>query len=146
LKITAARAVLDGFGDLVTYHDEAGRTLYDLPAAGLADAEIEAPPRLLPRFDSILLAYHVKHRERIISREYWERVYSGKNLQILPSFLIGGYVAGTWSTDVKKKVATLTLEPFHQLGKTEIKALTAEAERVLRLQAPDAASYAVVAA
>lgn len=146
LKVTAARAVLDGFGDLATYRDEAGRTLYDLPAAELADAETEAPPRLLPRFDSILLAHHAKHRQRIISREYWERVYSGKNLQILPSFLIGGYVAGIWSTDVKKKVATLTLEPFHKLGKAEAGALTAEAERVLRLTAPDAASYAVVAA
>ncbi|MBW8803553.1 MAG: AlkZ family DNA glycosylase [Catenulisporales bacterium] len=143
LKVTAARAVLDGFDDLVAYRDEAGRTLYDLPAAELADAETEAPPRLLPRFDSILLAHNAKHRQRIISREYWERVYSGKNLQILPSFLIGGYVAGVWSADVKKKAATLTLEPFHKLAKAEAKALTAEAERVLRLQAPDSASYVV---
>jgi hypothetical protein len=143
LKVTAARAVLDGFDDLVAYRDEAGRTLYDLPAAELADAATEAPPRLLPRFDSILLAHNAKHRQRIISREYWERVYSGKNLQILPSFLIGGYVAGVWSADVKKKAATLTLEPFHKLAKAEAKALTAEAERVLRLQAPDSASYVV---
>ena len=143
LKVTAARAVLDGFGDLVAYADEAGRTLYDLPDGELTDAGTKAPPRLLPRFDSILLAHNAKHRQRIISREYWERVYNGKNLQILPSFLIGGYVAGIWSVEVKKKLATLTLEPFHKLGKADAKALSAEAERVLRLQAPDSASYAI---
>lgn len=143
LKVTRARAVLDGFSDLVTYADEAGRTLYDLPDGEIVDAGVKAPPRLLPRFDSILLAYNAKHRQRVISREYWERVYSGKNLQILPSFLVGGYVAGIWSVEAKKKLATLTLEPFHKLGKTDAKALTAEAERVLRLQAPDSASYAV---
>ena len=143
LKVTRARTVLEGSTDLVTYADEAGRTLYDLPDGEITDAAVKAPPRLLPRFDSILLAYNAKHRQRVISREYWERVYSGKNLQILPSFLIGGYVAGIWSVEAKKKLATLTLEPFHKLGKADAKALTAEAERVLRLQAPDSASHAV---
>lgn len=143
LKVTGARAAIESLTDLVTYTDEAGRTLYDLPDAEITDSGVKAPPRLLPRFDSILLAYNAKNRQRIISREYWERVYNGKNLQILPSFLVGGYVAGTWSVEVKKKLATLTLEPFHKLGKTDTKALTAEAERVLRLQAPDSGSYAV---
>lgn len=143
LKVTAARAVVEGFDDLVTYADEGGRTLYDLPDGEIVDGDAESTPRLLPRFDSILLAHNAKHRERIISREYWERVYNGKNLQILPSFLVGGYVAGIWSVEVKKKLATLTLEPFHKLGKGEAKALSAEAERVLRLQAPDSGGYAV---
>jgi hypothetical protein len=143
LKVTGARPVIEGFADLVTYTDEGGRTLYDLPDGEIVDAATKAPPRLLPRFDSILLAHNAKHRQRIISREYWERVYNGKNLQILPSFLVGGYVAGIWSVEAKKKLATLTLEPFHKLGKADAKALTAEAERVLRLQAPDSASHAV---
>ena len=143
LKVTGARTVLDGCTDLVTYADDAGRKLYDLPGGQIVDPETKAPPRLLPRFDSILLAHNAKHRQRIISREYWERVYNGKNLQILPSFLVGGYVAGIWSVEAKKKLATLTLEPFHKLGKADVKALTAEAERVLRLQAPDSASYEV---
>ncbi|MEY9908598.1 hypothetical protein ABIA35_004831 [Catenulispora sp. MAP12-49] len=143
LKVTRARGILEGFDDLVAYTDEAGRTLYDVPDGEITDAEVKAPPRLLPRFDSILLAHNAKHRQRIISREYWERVYNGKNLQILPSFLVGGYIAGIWSVEAKKKLATLTLEPFHKLGKADARALTAEAERVLRLQAPDSASYAV---
>jgi hypothetical protein len=143
LKVTHARTVIAGFTDLVTYTDEAGRTLYDLPGGELTEPDVEAPPRLLARFDSILLAHNAKHRQRIISREYWDRVYSGKNLQILPSFLIDGYVAGIWSVDVKKKAATLTLEPFHKLRKADVKALLAEAERVLRLQAPDSGSHLV---
>lgn len=143
LKVTAARTVIAGFDDLQTYTDEAGRTLYDLPDSELTDADTPAPPRLLPRFDSILLAHNAKHRQRIISREYWDRVYNGKNLQILPSFLIGGYVAGIWSSEVKKKQATLTLEPFHRLGKADAEALVAEAERVLRLLGPECGSHVV---
>ena len=143
LKVSVARGVIEGFTDLVTYADESGRTLYDLPGGEIVDAGTKAPPRLLPRFDSILLAHNAKHRQRIISREYWDRVYNGKNLQILPSFLVGGYVAGIWSVEAKKKVATLTLEPFHKLGKTDAKALTAEAERVLRLLAPGSGGFVV---
>jgi hypothetical protein len=143
LKVTAARAAIERFDDLAIYTDDAGRILYDLPDGELAAADAATPPRLLPRFDSILLAHNAKHRRRIISREYWERVYNGRNLQILPTFLIGGYVAGIWSMEAKKKLATLTLEPFHNLGKADAKALVAEAERVLRSQAPDSGSHVV---
>ncbi|GAA2028643.1 winged helix DNA-binding domain-containing protein [Catenulispora yoronensis] len=143
LKVTAARAVISGFDDLVTYTDEGGRTLYDVPDGEIVEGDVDAAPRLLPRFDSILLAHNAKHRQRIISREYWGRVYNGKNLQILPSFVVGGYVAGIWSVEVKKKLATVTLEPFHKLGKADSKALVAEAERMVRLMAPDAGEHAV---
>lgn len=145
LRVPAARGVLDEFGDLVRYEDEAGRVLYDLPDFALPGADAEAAPRLLPKFDSPLLAYHSKHRRRIVADADKERVYL-KALQVAATFLIDGFVAGAWSADLKKKTATLTLEPFRSLKKADQKQLEAEAERTLALLAPDASSLAVVVA
>jgi hypothetical protein len=145
LRVPVARGVLDGFGDLVTYEDEAGRALYDVPDGILPDVGAAAPPRLLPKFDSPLLAYAAKHRRRIVADTDKEKVYL-KALQVAATFLVDGFVAGTWSADVKKKTATLTLEPFRALTKADRKALTAEAERFLTLLVPDASGHAVAVA
>jgi hypothetical protein len=143
-KVPVTRAALEAMDDLVTYADENGRVLYDLPGAPLPGADVKAPPRLLPRFDSTLLAHAVKFRHRIIADDYREAVYFGKNLQILPTFLIDGFVAGTWSAEAKKKLATVTLRPLAPLKKADRKPLLEEAERIARLQFPDSAEHAVV--
>ena len=140
------REALDAMDDLVKFTDRNGRVLYDLPDAPLPGAEAMAPPRLLPRFDSTLLAHAVKYRQRIIADEYREPVYFGKNLQILSTFLIDGFVAGTWSAEAKKKLATITLQPLAPLKKADRKGLVQEAERIARLHFPDSADHAVVVA
>lgn len=145
LRVPGARAVLDAADDLVRHEDEAGRALYDVPDGALPGAGAEAPPRLLPKFDSPLLAYASKHRRRIVADADKDKVYL-KALQVAATFLVDGFVAGAWSAELKKKTATLTLEPFRKLAKADQKALEAEAERMLRLLAPDAAGYAVTAA
>jgi hypothetical protein len=142
LRVPTAREVLKGFDDLVEHTDEAGRPLFDLPDADLPDPTAPAPPRLLPKFDSPLLAYTAKHRRRIVADEHKSLVYL-KALQVAATFLIDGYVAGTWSVEAKKKAATLTLVPFGGLRKADRTALTEEAERMLRSQAPDSATHAV---
>jgi hypothetical protein len=142
LRVPNARGVLQGFGDLIEYTDEAGRPLFDVPGAPLPDGDVPAPPRLLPKFDSPLLAYTSKHRRRIVADEHKSLVYL-KALQVAATFLVDGYVAGTWSVETKKKAATLTLVPFGALKKADKAALVEEADRVLRLQSPDAAGHAV---
>lgn len=142
LRVPGARSVLDGFDDLVRHEDEAGRVLYDVPEGELPGADADAPPRLLPKFDSPLLAYNSKHRRRIVADADKERVYL-KALQVAATFLVDGFVAGVWSAELKKKTVTVTLEPFRALKKADQKALEAEAERVLGLLAPDAGAYSV---
>ncbi|HEX8152763.1 MAG TPA: crosslink repair DNA glycosylase YcaQ family protein, partial [Thermoanaerobaculia bacterium] len=81
-------------------------------------------------------------RTRIIADDHRPRV-STKNLRVLPTFLVDGFVAGTWESSMKKKVATLTIAPFVKLTKGMKSELEAEGERLLRFVESDAASFAV---
>jgi hypothetical protein len=139
------RAVLEGAGtELMRFQDEAGRVLFDLPSAPRPEPELEAPVRLLPWFDSAILAYAARHRRRILADQYRDMVYMRANLQWLPTMLVDGMVAGTWSVDLRRREASLTLKPFERLTRPARSALTEEAERLVRFMKPDAASHAVL--
>lgn len=129
--------------ELVRFEDEAGRALHDLPDAPRPDPGAPAPVRLLPWFDSVLLAYSPRHRARILPDAYRDRVYVRANLQWQPTFLVDGLVAGTWSIDAARRDATLTLRPFGALARAERTELTAEAERLLRFLRPAAAAHRI---
>jgi hypothetical protein len=118
--------------DLAHFEDEDGRALHDLPDAPRPDPETPAPPRLLAAFDSVLLAYAAKRRGRILPDQHRDAVYERRNLQIRPSYLVDGLVAGTWSIEVKRREATLTLVPLERLARATRRALVDEAERLVR--------------
>ncbi|MGH3656279.1 MAG: winged helix DNA-binding domain-containing protein [Micromonosporaceae bacterium] len=141
--MTSVRAALTRMDDLVTFTDEAGRTLYDLPDAPRPDPETPAPVRLLPWFDSTLLAYAPKRRTRILPEKLRDVVYVKVNGQLKPTFLVDGMVAGMWSIKVAKRTATLTLMPLTTVGRTERSALETEAERLVRFCQPAAKHHAV---
>jgi hypothetical protein len=83
--------------------------LFDLPDAPRPDPDTPAPARFLAAFDSALLAYPAKRRTRIVPDELRDLVYLRKNLQVKPTFLVDGRVAGIWGIEVKRREATLTL-------------------------------------
>jgi Winged helix DNA-binding domain len=144
-RTAPVRAVLEGAGtELRRFQDEAGRTLFDVPSAPRPDPDLEVPVRLLPWFDSALLAYAARHRRRILPDAYRDMVYMRANLQWLPTVLVDGMVAGTWSVDLRRREASLTLKPFEPLARPVRTALTEEAERLVRFMKPDAASHAVL--
>lgn len=130
---------------LARFEDEDGRTLHDLPDGPRPDPGAEAPPRLLAPFDSVLLAYVPKHRARILPVEHKDAVYDKRNLRVLPSYLVDGRVAGTWSVEVRRGVATLTLAPLQRLPRGTRGPLVDEAERVLALVQPETNRRVVVA-
>lgn len=75
----------------------AGEEMFDIPHGILPDEDTPAPPRLLPMWDSVLLAY--ADRSRIIPPQYRKTVIR-VNGDLLPTLLVDGYVAGVWrSTD-----------------------------------------------
>jgi hypothetical protein len=138
------RNLLDGLGsELAAFEDEHGRTLYDLPQAPRPDPDTDVAPRLLGAFDSTLLAYGAKRRERIVPEALREVVYQKANLQIRPTILIDGLVAGTWSIDVRRGEATLTLRPAGKLTRANRTALSAEGTGLLEALHPSAKAHRV---
>jgi hypothetical protein len=108
------------------------------------EALAPAPPRLLAAFDSVLLAYAPGRRERILPDAHRGAVYQRANLRIRPTFLVDGYVAGTWSSEVKRRQAKVTLRPLQRLDRDIRSALAEEAERVARTVHPEAQSHTAV--
>jgi hypothetical protein len=143
-RVPPMRQLLDGMaGELLTFSDEFGRTLYDLPQAPRPDPETPAPPRLLGAFDSTLLAYVAKRRERIVPSELRDLVYQKANLQIRPTLLVDGLVAGIWSIELRRGEALLTLQPATKLARPVRSALLAEAQALLQALHPRAKGWRV---
>ena len=116
---------------LVRLVDEAGRAMIDLADAPRPDAAATAPPRLLARWDSLLLAYGTRHRTRVLD-DARRAVVITKNADVLPTFLVDGVVAGTWLP--RRDGAGQPygeLRPFGRLGAAHRAALEADAERLL---------------
>ncbi len=128
--------------DVAAFADERGRTLYDLPDAPRPGGDAPAPIRLVGDFDNMVLSH--EDRTRIVADEHRKLLIPTKNLRVKATFLLDGFVAGIWSAQRKGKKATLTLAPFARLKKADAKALTAEADALLRFMEPDATSFDVV--
>ncbi|MCX2185328.1 winged helix DNA-binding domain-containing protein [Streptomyces sp. SKN60] len=122
---------------LLVFRDEQGTELFDLPDAPRPDADTPAPPRLLPEFDNLLLSH--ADRTRVVPAAHRTRTWTGN--QAHRTFLVDGFLAGIWHLDEGKERTTLTIEPFTRLTKARRDALTAEAERTLRLLAPAGLPY-----
>lgn len=125
--------VKDLSGELPEFVDEGGRNLVDLADAPRPDPETPAAPRLLARWDSLLLAYETKHRARVLLPKHQATVIT-KNADVLPTFLIDGVVAGTWLPRQDSTGApALDLRPFGHLKASDREALEAEGARLLPL-------------
>ena len=128
---------------LEVFADERGRELFDLPDAPRPGADAAAPVRFLPEFDNLVLAYD--DRSRVIADEHRPLVTT-KNLRVKATFLVDGVVAGIWTIAVKRRVATVTLEPFGAVSKRVLQGAEAEGEALARFAEPDAKEHAVAVA
>jgi len=81
--------------------------------------------RLLPNFDSYLLA----HREKghLLSAKHYKRVYRNQGW-ISPAVLVDGVIAGVWSYKLQGKRLLVDIEPFGKLSKTERAGIEREAD------------------
>jgi len=131
---------------LVTFTNEAGKELFDLPNAPrpkAADSD-PAPVRFLPDFDNIVMGH--QDRTRFVSEEHKPYIYL-KGLVVNRTYLIEGRVAGTWKVDVvAKKHATLVVEPFAAIPKKWKAEVEKEAETLVRFFEPDAKSHGITIA
>ncbi|MFB9740243.1 winged helix DNA-binding domain-containing protein [Pseudonocardia sulfidoxydans] len=75
--------------ELVSFRDERGRELLDLPDAPRPDPDTPAPVRFLPAFDNAILGYD--DRSRIVDDAYRGLSVAGER-----AVLVDGRVAATW--------------------------------------------------
>ncbi|MDQ3657835.1 MAG: winged helix DNA-binding domain-containing protein [Chloroflexota bacterium] len=128
--------------DLVTYRDERNRELLDVPDAPFPDPETPVPVRFLPGFENALLSH--ADRTRIITDEHRKRMWK-VNGPVAPSFLVDGYVAGTWKLTKTKSEAVLDITPFDAPLPPSTRAeLETEGRRLLAFLAPDAGRHDVI--
>ncbi|MFI1282103.1 winged helix DNA-binding domain-containing protein [Streptomyces sp. NPDC020858] len=78
--------------ELVSFRDERGRELLDLPGAPRPDPGTPAPVRFLPAFDNAILGYH--DRSRII-----DDAHRGLSVAGARVVLVDGRVAATWTVE-----------------------------------------------
>jgi hypothetical protein len=111
---------------LVTFRDERGRELFDVPGAPLPDPGRPAPPRFLQAFDNALLSHH--DRTRIISDEHREKLSRDRSMR---GVLLDGFACATWKTEQGGRRLTLVIEQFEPLPGEDRDALAEEGERLL---------------
>ena len=119
-ELKASLALLE---PLRRFRDEQGRELFDVPRAPLPDPDTPAPVRFLPKWDNMLLAW--ADRTRILPERYRKKVIR-MNGDVAQTFLVDGFVAGTWRADDGRVV----LEPFTKLPGSAQRELKAEARRL----------------
>jgi hypothetical protein len=133
-RLRPAFAAIDEAGDLWHARDEQGRALLDHVTAPRPGAQVDAPPRLLPMWDSLLLGY--ADRTRVID-DVARSVVIGRNGDTLPAFLVDGRVAGLWWAVAEPgSRCRIELEPFAPLSTSARRALTREAERLAAFLEP----------
>jgi hypothetical protein len=118
--------------ELRLFRDENGNELLDLPDAPLPPGDIPAPPRFVPDYDNLVLSH--ADRRRVIPDEHRKRVFLSA-ARVRATFLIDGFVRGTWKIEKTRKAATLLIEPFEPLSGENRNALSEEGERVVRFLA-----------
>ncbi len=98
--------------ELVSFRDQRGRELLDLPDAPRPDPGTVAPVRFLPAFDNAVLGYHF--RNRIIDDEHRGLSVAGERL-----VLVEGRVAAVWRTE-EGVVAVSPLRPLSSGDRAEV--------------------------
>lgn len=114
---------------LSTFQDDKDRELFDIPDAPRPSSSTKAAVRFLPEFDNVLLAY--KDRRRIIADAYKSHVYPNNGM-IQPTILVDGFVEGKWKITANAKQATLSIEVFRRLTKSEFESVEEEGESLVQ--------------
>ena len=123
---------------LVTFRDEQGRELFDLPDATRPDPDHPAPPRFLYDYDNLLLSH--ADRTRFITEEYHKQGFTMDGP--MPCIaLVDGFTNGTWKITRSRNTAILTIKPFTRLSRKDTAELTEEGARLLAFAAADADAH-----
>ncbi len=140
--LTRLREVLERLRPrLVTFRDEEGAELFDLPDAPRPDPDTPAPVRLLGEYDNVLLGH--ADRRRIIPEDFpWGAMLAPG--RFVNNLLVDGELRATWWIEREgKRRATLGIRPARALSPPEQEAVQAEAQRMIDFAAAEASAREV---
>lgn len=137
--LTRLREVTEELGPtLVSFRDEGGCELFDLPDAPRPDPDTPAPVRFLYDYDNLLLSH--SDRSRVITHNLGRHGFIDDGPQ--PSaVLIDGFANATWIITRRRGAATLTIRPFTPLSAQDKAELTTEGARLLAFAARGAKTH-----
>jgi Winged helix DNA-binding domain len=123
----------------VSYRDENGIELLDLPDQPLPPASTKLPVRFLARWDQVLLAY--SDRDRIIPPELapLRLTLSGDQ-----TVTVDGRVAASWKLERATRRVKVVIEPHTAIRKAALPQIRAEAKRTARFAEPETEAIEVV--
>jgi uncharacterized protein YcaQ len=108
--------------------DKKNRLLLREDVAALSGRPAATPSiRLLPNFDSYLLAH--REKDHLLSAKHYKRVYRNQGW-ISPVVLIDGAIAGVWSYKLQGKRLLVNVEPFGKLSKAKRAGIEQEAKHL----------------
>jgi hypothetical protein len=93
--------------------------------------------RLLPSFDSYLLAH--REKDHLLSAKHYKRVYRNQGW-ISPVVLINGTIAGVWSYKLQNKKLLVAIEPFGTFSRAIRADIIREAEGLGKFYGSDVES------
>ncbi|MFJ5772883.1 winged helix DNA-binding domain-containing protein [Streptomyces sp. NPDC093094] len=108
---------------LLTFRDDSGTELFDLPEAPRPDPDTPAPPRFLPEFDNLLLSH--ADRTRVIPPANKGRTWQANTFYC--PLLVDGFLAGVWRIIDD----ALVVEPFGTLTRALRAEVAEEGARML---------------
>jgi hypothetical protein len=119
---------------LVTFRDQNGIELFDVPSSPRPAANTPAPVRFLPDYDNILLAH--ADRTRIMAPGQHLGLFSSNGI-MKGSVLVDGFVRAGWKPVKEKAGMALTITPFEEPIRSQDRApVTSEGLRLLAFLAP----------
>jgi hypothetical protein len=140
MGVTRLKPVMDRLRPrLAVFRDEQGKELFDLPDAPRPRPDTEAPVRFVAEFDNIMLSH--ADRRRIMSEKAQKRVLGVPNGVFPGTFLVDGFVSGTWRIDRSAKAAVLLITPYEALDTVTREALGAEGSQLLAFAVGETADH-----
>lgn len=132
--LTRLKEVVEGLRErLLSFRDEAGVELFDLPDAPRPSEDVPAPVRFLYDFDNLLRGH--ADRSRVISDEGLRRI-SARNGMPPATVLVDGEVSAAWRVDRSRRTLSLDIAPFRPLNNSETEGIAAEGTRLLAFLSP----------
>ena len=126
---------------LVTFQNEQGKELFDLPDAPRPPADSPAPVRFLPVYDNLLLGHADRSRFFAEDTSIPENAGLGRDVGTL---LVDGFVRGIWKVDTARRTATLRIQLLDGCPGDARTEVASEGERLLAFLADNSETREVV--